>query len=208
MHLTSAQLTLLAAGVAAVASLAGIAINVRSTSRIELRKWRRNEERALIANILSNLHEVRELWSFIAVRADAERARELEPSAEREVREARLNVNQAERELRLAVAEVELIAGSKVVECAKALETPLENVRHLLRATSGADGRMNAYGDVIGGFDVVRTELVDAVRKELRIDRAPRLRRQLQNVGIGLRTWLSLRRYRFTAWWRARQGSR
>jgi hypothetical protein len=68
--LTNEQLTLLAAGIAATSSPAVVVINVRSTGTSELRKWRRQDERALIARILVKMSEALELWERLASELD------------------------------------------------------------------------------------------------------------------------------------------
>ncbi|MGY6656677.1 hypothetical protein ACXIZN_31360 [Amycolatopsis sp. TRM77291] len=205
MTVTNAQLTLLAAVVAAAASLVSVVIAARSASRTELRRWRRQDEREMIARILTQLHVVRGLWNIIGPNADAERAGELDPFVEREVRNARIEVGKAEKAFRLAVAEVELVAGSKVVECAKAFDMRFEGLQHLLRPAGGAEQRTDYYWQHDAGLEQLRTELVDAVRKELQIDRAPKFRRSLRTLRESGRRAIGSVRYRLTARLRQRR---
>ncbi len=204
--MTSEQLTLLAAVVAAGSSLVAVVINVRSTRTSELRQWRRQDERALIARILIKVNEADGLWGVIA--SEVERSHSASGDYQREairaVEAARTAVVTVDAELRLAFAEVELIASSKVVERVNMLERQFEGIRHLLRPASGADDQARAYFDYSCEVDRLRIALIEAARRELRIDLAPSTRRRLRQWQHNVRLTVGIRR----SHWRARQRAR
>ena len=180
--MTNEQLTLLAAGIAATSSLVAVVVNVRSTGTSELRKWRREEERALIARILVKMSEALKLWERLAIELDsAQGAPDVYLQVARPaIANVRTAVAPVDAELTMALAEVELIAGAKVVGLVKAIERQFEGLRHLLRPASGSDDQYRAFFRYELNLDRLRVELTDAVRRELRIDRAPSTRRRVR----------------------------
>jgi len=203
---TSEQLTLVTSAVAAASSLIVIAISVRSTGKTELGRWRRQEERELIARIMTKAREVVALWDTVASQTETSRAArgEYQTDAKRQVEQARQELRTADRELVTAFAEVELVAGSRVVDCIRALEVSFENMRHVLRPASGADDQLAAYRQYASDFERLLKDLIDAVRKELRIERAPTLRRRIR----GLRRAAWLRTIGWRSRWRASRRDR
>lgn len=202
--MTSEQLTLIAAAVAAATSLLGVALNTRSSSRIELGKWRRQDERQLAAGIVSRCREAGRQWSIVAFHADDERAGTLQAHGRREIDDARQRVTNLEDEVRTAVAEIELVAGTKVVDSANGLIENFESVRHLLRSTSGADDRLQAFPGLMSELDLKLTAFIDAVRKDLHIDRAPSLRRRARAARQRVAWIVGARWYRLRHWRRLR----
>ncbi|MEU4519406.1 hypothetical protein AB0F52_11900 [Amycolatopsis sp. NPDC024027] len=198
--MTNEQLTLIAAAVAAATSLLGVVLNARSSSRIELGKWRRQDERQLAAGIVKNCREAGRQWSAVAMHADREREGTLQPLERQDIERARRSVNTLEDAVRTATAELELIAGTKVVDCADRILDNFESVRHLLRATSGADDRMSAFPGLMHELDSKLTAFIDAVRKELRVDRAPGFRRRMRAARQRVAWTISARWYRLRHW--------
>lgn len=153
--------TLVAALVAAAAALTNVIMTGRRTRRIELEKWRRQEESAAAARVMVSVRELDELWLKLANTVDR---------GPEDPTQARVAVVEQDRMLRLAVAELDLIASKKTVARTQTLINAIEGVTHALRL-GGSDDKMVQYFMAVGPVRPALSSLTDEVRADLGLDR-------------------------------------
>lgn len=183
--MSTGEWTLVAAAIGAAGSMLAVAITSRRVGKTELDKWRRDEERRLIATVLTICDEAVEWWGVVAENMDTQRA-----GVDRRSQAAgvladttRQKAIDAYDRVSATLTELELVAGRRVVDKGYELHRQYEGMRHHFRGASGADDLYKLWGDYTRTVQDKRQQLVDAARQELQIERHPALRRLLR------RTW-------------------
>ncbi len=176
------SITLIASVIAATSSLAAVALNIRSSSRVELEKWRRQEEGKLIAQFVEAFDEAIEKLR----EASASKSAFLrETGGSREESRERMGKSWMEsyqlylkgRELR---AELELIAGRKVVAIAEKMLRNVEGIHHWVRPAGPADLAEIEY--TFNSSLDLRADLIVAARAELSIERFYTTRKKIMSA--------------------------
>jgi hypothetical protein len=168
--------TLVAAAVAAVASIGSILLNRRSTRDIETSKWRRDVERELAGRALLHIVDAQKLFGAAGVELrwsrsveDADSLDQLNASAEN--REKGIKLIETVRSI---FAELDLIAGPAVLVLTSTILREFEGVVHHLRPGGGADDFYDAYAGHAQGVEDARNRLLEAIRKDLGIEKSKR----------------------------------
>ena len=175
--MTSAELTVLASSIAALASLSTVVVTVLFNRRSDLDKWRREVERKLIVTLVEQSRQLQQQANEIikgrearATHAEENKAsnfRWVEGIDEKEVSAlGALNTS-----LTTVVSELELVAGRKVIEAAQRLRDAL---KPFLDAVEGDANAASPGSRIANGLDTDRrrNELVESARYELGIERS------------------------------------
>jgi hypothetical protein len=158
---TQEQVTLVAAIIAAAAAMTNVVLTKRGTRLIELEKWRRQEESALAARVMVLVRALDEAWAMLADRMD-------EAPGDWA---ARANVvSERDEALRLAIAELELIASHQVLWRINELLEQLEIVGYILRP-GGGENKVELHSSQSQRVRSILSLLLDAVRSDLGLER-------------------------------------
>jgi hypothetical protein len=150
-RLSCVDLAAVAAFTAAGLALVGVVVNIvwsyRLSSRVQLEQWRRNEERPIVARMLTLSADVLEQWQqtgqarrdwIDSLRADPNRGHE-DTKARDEARDHWGAGSELYEKLRFGAAQLDLIAGRPLRSVAAKLVREHESAQHWLRPASGAD---------------------------------------------------------------------
>lgn len=202
--MTSAELTVLASSIAALASLSTVVVTVLFNRRSDLDKWRREVERKLIVTLVEQSRQAQQQANEIINRREARAAYAEEHRAsnfgwvEGIDKEAVAALGALNTSLSTVASELELVAGRKVIEAAQRLR---DDLKPFLDAVEGDANAANPGSRIANSLaiDRRRNELVESARYELGIDRSSprgaRLTRALTSVPRAgkrlVRWWLS-----------------
>lgn len=203
--MTTGTVTLVASVIAALSALIGVIVNVFSTGKTELEKWRRQEERKTIATLLTLLDKAQ----FQGLLAASKKREWLNKSGGivhkedlgsiEEIEEARRQVMSLHDDSSEIVAELELMAGKKVVDKARLIQGSIETLHHWTRLPASADRLQSAFA-LATTLRTDRIALVELARRDLNIDRFPSFqriaRRSWRLVSLPFRSgWTSIYRW-------------
>jgi hypothetical protein len=169
------DLAAVAAFTAAGLSLVNVAISYRLTSRGQREQWRRDQERPIVAWVLTLSADALAQWEqagqarrdwIDSRRADPDRAHE-DTQARDEARVHWGAGSEAYEKLRFEVAQLDLIAGHQLRDVANKLVGEHESARQWLRPASGADDWFQLLTEQNNKIIRLHTELVEKTRADL-----------------------------------------
>ena len=180
----------------ALSVLFNVVLTYRLASRGRLEEWRRNEERPIVARVLTfsadalaeweRAEQARREW-IGSLRADPSRDHEDTKARDEAVDHWRAG-SEVYDKLRFEVAQLDLFAGRPLRDVATKVAREHESPRHWLRPASGADGDLlELLTEQNNKILWLHTELVEKARADLGVDRGavqPRLR-SLRRAGRG-----------------------
>jgi hypothetical protein len=168
-----------AAITAAVVSFIGVIINVfwtyRLSSQAQLEQWRRNEERPVVARMVTLSTDALEQW-WQAARArrewldslSADPGRANKDTATRpEPRDDWAAGSELYDKLRFEAAQLDLIAGQALRDVARRLVTVHESLNHWLRPASPKDDPIRSVNEQNNKIIGLHEELVEKARADL-----------------------------------------
>lgn len=171
---------MIAAVIAAAASVGGILLNRRSTRVVEVGKWRRDVERELAGRALVHLREAQSAYGEAALELRAARATDADEARLKGVRtsaELRERGNSAASKADVIFAELQLVAGPDVLAVTESMSRDVERIIHHLRPGGGADDFYDRYVEHAKSLESSIAKFVDVVRKDLGIEQVRKLRR-------------------------------
>jgi hypothetical protein len=169
----------LAAITAAAVSFVGVIVNIfwtyRLSSRARLEEWRRNEERPVIARMLTLSADALSKWWLAAyarrswldsLSADQSQDNE-DAAARREPDEDWRAGSELYDKLRFELAQLDLTAGPALRDVAGELVRVHESLRHWLRPASPRDNPISSVNSQNNKIIALHGELVDKARADL-----------------------------------------
>jgi hypothetical protein len=173
----------IAALIVAGGAFVGVVVNViwsyRLSSRSRLEEWRRDEERPIVARILTLSTDALAKWEqtgqarrdwIDSLRADPDRGSE-DTKARDEARDHWGAGSELYGKLRFEAAQLDLIAGRPLRDVANKLVREHESVLHWLRPASGASDWLESLVEQNNKIVGLHTELVERTRADLGVDR-------------------------------------
>jgi len=178
VRLSGVDLAAIAAFTAAGLSLVNVAVSSRLTSRGNLEQWRRNEERPVIARILTLSDDALSKWQAAGeARQDWIDSVTADPSRSHEDTQARDQAAEhwsagAElyNKLRFELAQLDLIAGRPLRDVANKLVREHESVRQWIRPASGASNWFQLLTEQNNKIISLHADLVEKTRADLRLE--------------------------------------
>ncbi|MCR6490268.1 hypothetical protein M8542_46425 [Amycolatopsis sp. OK19-0408] len=172
-------ITLLAAVIAALASVANVLLTHRGANRNEREKWRRQEAGAIAARIVTTTRSLRAEWSKMAENMDLELVATgkqlLEARTAAQARRDR--ARELDQAIQTTVVELELLTESReVTDAAHALLEGFEAVWHALRPGGSMEKFSTFLALAPAEIDTKLDALVGAVRADLGIKRLDQAR--------------------------------
>jgi hypothetical protein len=178
-RLSCVDLTAVAAFTAAVLSLVNVAFSYRLSSRANLEQWRRNEERPIVARMLTLSADALAQWQragqarsnwIESLSADPNQGHE-DTTARDEARDQWDTGSELYDKLRFEVAQLDIMAGRPLRDVAAKLVREHESPWHWLRPASGGEANLleslyEQHNKIVG----LHAELVERTRTDLGLD--------------------------------------
>jgi hypothetical protein len=173
------DLVAVAAFTAAGLSLVNVLVSYRLTSRGHLEQWRRDEERPIVARLLTLSDDALGKWQATgdarrawigSLNADASRSSE-DMEARDEAAEQWRAGSELYDKLRFELAQLDMIAGPPPRQVASMLVREHESVQHWLRPASGASDWFELLTTQNNKIAHFHGELVIRTRADLGVDR-------------------------------------
>lgn len=177
------DLAVVAAFTAAGLSLVGVGVNVlwsyRLSRHAQLEQWRQNEERPIVARMLTLSADALEKWQqagqarrdwLDSLRADPTRGHEDTKARDEATNHWGAGSGMYEK-LRFEAAQLDLIAGHPLREVANKLVREHESVQRWLRPASGANDWFELLTEQNNKIIRLHAELVEKTRADLGVDR-------------------------------------
>ena len=164
-----------AAGVALIVGVFSVVWGARLSSRAQLEQWRRNEERPIVARMLTLSEDARATWQqawyarerwIAAMNADPDRGPEV-TKAQDEANDLWAAGAELYGKLRFEMAQLDLLAGRAIREVARKLAQAHESPWHWLRPAGGADITFEMITEQDSKILGLHAELVDKARADL-----------------------------------------
>ena len=168
-----------AAGVALIVGVFSVVWGSRLSTRAQLDQWRRNEERPIVARVLTLSEDARQQWDqawsakqglIAAVQAepdpDVRRTPEFAEAQDRAVEQWRVGA-ELYGKLRFETAQLDLIAGRPVRDVADRLARAHESSWHWLRPAGGANITWESFAKQNNKIVELHEELVGKTRADL-----------------------------------------
>lgn len=183
------DLAAIAAFTAAALSLVGVVVNVvwsyRPSSRGQLEQWRRNEERPIVARLLTLSNDAVDKWmngcqaraDWITSLADPSRTSE-DTKAKDMLLEQWQEGSELYEKLAFEAAQLDLIAGRSLREAATALSQAHWGVMLVTAPLSDRRDWFEVFSEQLDRIRGLRNDLVAQARADVGVDRGsePRLR--------------------------------
>ncbi|MDQ7809889.1 hypothetical protein Q5425_39715 [Amycolatopsis sp. A133] len=177
--------------IAAAAAIFNVMMTKRSTSNVELQKWRRQQVGELGARVIATVHAVVDTWQAIACGRVIMLgvSGETRERARGEVRDLTKQFCEQMDTIELAVAELDMLAGRDVVAYSSYLLSVLDSLRQVVRQAYEPEGSNEVWGDheqMCLEVHAALFELVDVMRSDLGIEKRtifrvkPEYRAQIQ----------------------------
>jgi hypothetical protein len=172
--------TAIAAFTAAGLSLVNVAVSARLAGRGRLEQWRRDEERPIVARMLTLSADALDKWQAAgyarhewidSLNADPSRSSE-DVMARDEASERWWAGSELYDKLRFEGAQLDLIAGHPLRDAATTLVREHESVRHRIRPASGASDWFELLTEHNNKIVRLHEDLIKKTRADLGVDRA------------------------------------
>jgi hypothetical protein len=188
--LSSVNWIAIAAFTAAGLSLVNVGVSYRLNSRSHLEQWRRDEERPIVARMLTlSADTLGEWWAAGNARRDWIESVNADPSRVSEDVKARREASERWRagsekydKLRFELAQLDLIAGRPLRDVADALLREHESVRQWIGPASGASDWFKLLAEHNNKIVGLHGDLIRQTRADLGVDRTLVRHRLLKNL--------------------------
>jgi len=173
-HAQRMDLAVTAAFTAAALSLINVGVSARLTRASRLEEWRRDTERPIIARLLTLSRDAALAWSeandhrieYVERYTDGADSTALDRAGA-----AWRRGNSLIDRLNFETAQLDLIAGDRLRERARALLGPHESLAHWTRPASGADPHPELGQEEYGKLSQLADQLIAAARADIGVDR-------------------------------------
>lgn len=177
--LSGVDLVAVAAFTAAGLSLVNVVVSSRLNSHGHLEQWRRDEERPIVARMLTLSADALSAWNLAGhARRDWIDSRNSDPSggnvdtkAQDEAAEHWGTGSELYDKLRFELAQLDLIAGRPLRDVAASLVRGHESVRHWIRPASGASDWYELLTEQNNKIIRLHGDLIERTRADLGLDR-------------------------------------
>jgi hypothetical protein len=179
------NLAMVAAFTAAGLSLVNVVVSARMSSRGHVEQWRRDEERPIVARMLTLSADALTAWDLArqarrhwidSLNSDPSGGN-ADTKAQHEAAEHWGTGSQLYDKLCFELAQLDLIAGRPLRDVATSLVREHESVRHWMRPTSGASDWYELVAEQNNKITRLHADLVERTRADLGLDRISTTRR-------------------------------